>query len=226
MTALAATVAGLLTGLLPDDRWPLAGFLMVFAIGSSYYAIVNRLVRRRARRLKGSQIPWGVRLQKPLWISLKDGFLLLGAAAALGAVPAALAFPGVGVGICSTLVAFVASGMYFGGRAFAVGLTFEKPGLRVHLRGAQFLMPWSAIAGVNRQGPDLHQSITLRLFPGANVVGLLEPPTARARERLDLVLGYGNDKRLWLPPWTAGLDGATLARALREGLKARQERLN
>ncbi len=152
--------------------------------------------------------------------------MLLGAAAALGAVPAALAFPGVGVGISSTLVAFIASWTFFEAKAYAVGLTFEKPGLRVHLRGAQFLLPWSAIAGVNRYGPDLHQIITLRLFPGANVVGSLEPDTARARARLDLILGFGDDKRLWLPPWSAGLDGATLARALRAGLEARKERLN
>src|SRR5215467_8457928 len=119
------TLAGL-----GDRLWPAAAFLVVGSGASIALEAGVHLVRRRSRRQADGVVPQGVRLRKPVWMSMMDTLTVVAGGAPIGAVAAAAGFPSVGVGILMTVVA-IQVGIEFGTSIGSPsGLTFEPDGLR------------------------------------------------------------------------------------------------
>jgi hypothetical protein len=226
--ALAVVLLVMAAGGSPARWGPVAGFLGLAALAERYFAAALWLERRRARRLRGARVPWGARLSKPLWITLGDSSLLVEVGAALGAIAAAVGLPGVGLGALLACLAWVGLTVLTVFELSPSGLTFEPAGLRLHLRGASFVVPWTAIKAIERVGPDHMQMISLRIESAAAVIGSTEPPVeaARARVRTYVREGKGPAGQIMMMPWTAGLDGPTLARAIGAAMAGEADQVN
>jgi hypothetical protein len=224
--ALGGVFAAIAAGVAPHRLRPVAAFLVLWFGGGSYGLLARRAMRRRAARLQRAPLPQGVRLARPLWIPLADSLDVIGIGAALGAVAAAVGFPGVGVGIA----------LAFGVVALApiipllepAALTFEPTGLRVHVRGGAFVVPWTAVVDVALTGPARHPSANLRVAAPGQILASVSPDTRRTRQRAELLflLGTPRGQALAFDNWTAGLDSATLARAVREAMGERPPQVN
>jgi hypothetical protein len=228
LAALGSVLLALASGAPPGRWWPVAAFLGVTLSASLYYWAFLRMSFRRSQRLRQIEVSWDVRLTKPLWISLMMAFLPLGAGALLGAVAATLTFPGVGLGALLTFIV-VGLGVSFAELGMSPrGLTFEHGGLRVHFRGATFLVPWTTIARVEQIGPDHSQMIRLRVTDTAVVVESAEPNSPLGRSRVERIVkeGSGPEGQIIFTPWTAGLDGPTLARTIRAAVSGQIGRVN
>jgi hypothetical protein len=148
--------------------------------------------------------------------------VVLDLAAVVGAIVAAIGFPQVALGIALALGGFVTFGftMFRG-----PDLTIEPAGLRFHYGAAHFLVPWPAIRVVESFGPDHHQMVRLGIADLDGVRDSVSPDTPRNRKRVRDAFGLSQDEIL-LMPWTAGIDGQTLERAIREGQAGTADRLN
>jgi hypothetical protein len=217
--ALASVMALLAAGIAPGRLRPVAAFLAIATTASLVHLVSMRLSARRARRLRASKVPWGVRLVKPLWLSAPEASIPLELGGVLAALLALVGCPGIGAGVMVTFVGiallmpFVQLGM--SPRA----LTFEADGLRVHARRATFVIPWASITGVETVGPDHMQFTTLRLADAGAIVATATPGTPRVRARVSTLLhdAMPRGASLMLMHWTAGLDGRSLARTLELG---------
>ena len=155
-------------------------------------------------------------------------FMTLGAGALLGAVAATLGFPGVGLGALLTC-AVLGLGLPFAEFGMSPrGLTLQSSGLRVHFRGVTFLVPWTTIARVEQVGPDHSQMIRLRVRDAAVVVESADPNSPLGRSRVERIVkeGSGPEGQIIFTPWTAGLDGPTLARTIRAAVSGQIGRAN
>jgi hypothetical protein len=215
LVVLASVLVALAAGCAPNRLRPVAGFLAVAAAASTYIWATARRSLRRARHQKQSDIPWNVRLTKPFWLILSDALTLLFPGAVLGAVAAIFGFPGIGLGALLTFAALscwlplVDFGMN------ARGLTFEEGGLRVHSRGASFVVPWTSIIAVERLGPENFLMVRLRLREAQAVVESATPNGLKARARAErFVRGIAPEGQVMFMPWTAGISGAALARTI------------
>jgi hypothetical protein len=168
------------------------------------------------RRQRNTEIPWDVRLTRPLWMSLSYPLFGLWAGSIVGTVVAALGFPGVGVGCLLTLVGFLGIPSFMDFGMSPRGLTFEPDGLRLHIRGGSFVVPWTTIARVEGIGPEHFQMTTIHLRDTNTLIGSATPNTARVRARVETFVRTAQtpDRKLLFAPWTAGMDGATLVRAI------------
>jgi hypothetical protein len=221
VAAFDGVLVAILAGVAPGRLWPVVWFLAIGAAAAVYVVIANRLIRRRASKLRSAEVRWGIRLRKPIWMSLGDTCTMVALGAALAAVVAGLGFPGVAMGILLTIVAVGVCLPFLAELGLAArALTFEPDGLRVHIRAASFLVKWKAIANVERWGPDSYQALCLRISDVAGVVGTAQPDEPRVRARIDTLVREGNgpDGKLLLMPWMAGLDGVTLARTISAGM--------
>jgi hypothetical protein len=225
--ALAAVLVAIGFGLAPRRLWPVAGFLAL-AIGSFGYSwLASRAQQRRAARLRGAPVPRGVLLKKPLWMRADESLLIVGLIALPATLFAAVGLPSVGVGML--LVAVAAGGLatFF---PFMVGgdLALEESGLRLTIGRSQCLVPWGAITGVEAIGPDHFQMVQLDFEGLDEVVASVAPGTAKNRKRAhDALRGAGTaGGQVTLFPWSGGVDGRTLERAIREGMAGRREEAN
>jgi hypothetical protein len=220
---LAATNVALFAGALialaagaPAHRVrPFAVFSTLGTAATLYVEVVRALAGRRARAQASSSPPRGVRLRKPLWLSASDGASLIMFGAPLAALAGLAGFTTVGVGVVLTAVALSLAGYALAGTFDARALTFEDGSLRVHMRTATFSIPWAAVVDVTRSGSG-GRLVRLRFAGRQAVLGSVTPATDRARSRAWLMIGGQREptNEVTFAPWTAGLDGAALARAL------------
>jgi hypothetical protein len=215
--ALAAVLLAIWAGGSPRRLWPVAGFLMAWAGSAAYRAVANRALRRRMSRQQRAPVPRDVQLTKPLWIRLDELLTLVGVASIAGTVAAALGFSGVGVGILLVAVAAIVFGRV---TAFGTsGFTFESAGLRVHLGAASCLVPWGSIREVETMGPDQFVALRMVIDDVDEVCEGVAPSSPRNRKRAQMLLsGRTSRGEVLFMPWTGGIEGQTLARAIREGM--------
>jgi hypothetical protein len=225
--ALALVLAFLAAGVAPRRLEPVAVFLAVAAAASLAQLGAGRLSARRARRLRAREVPWGIRLDRPWWLSTPEVAVALELGAMLAAVLALCDAPGIGAGVL-LMFAIIGLGMPITQARMAPrALTFEDGGLRVHVSGGAFLVPWSTVTAVETVGPDHMQFTTLRLTAREAIEQTVTPDTPRMRERIaELFREAGSGGKLLLLHWTGGLDGQTLARALELGRRGHVGRVN
>ena len=213
---LAAVLIAIGFGFAPGRLWPVAGFLMLWAVSAGYVALARRAYRRRLARVRSAPVPRDVRLATPIWIKVDHLLTMTCLFAMLGTLVAALGFPGVAVGILLVVGGLLVFGAV--GYGFSISgvraLTFQDDGLRFHLRGAECLVPWRAIGEADCVGPDHYGTVRLTIVDVDGVLRAVSPDTARARARARSTFGQG---MTLLEPWVAGLDGRTLARAITDG---------
>jgi hypothetical protein len=89
--------------------------------------------------------------------------------------------------------------------------------------GAEAKTAWSAIGAVECIGPDHFTMVRVEIVGLDGVLRNVSPDTPRALERARAAFGQGYTL---LEPWTAGLEGQALARAITEGKSGVGERVN
>jgi len=210
-------------------RWgPTAAFLSIGTAAALCAEAIHHLKRRRARRQEAADVPRGVRLRKPRWLSLDEPLAFVDHGAPLAGVPAALGFAGVGVGILLTVCALmVLHGLLDVFMSFS-DVSLETDGLRVYLRSASFVVPWKSIAAVAPERPTQRKLTNLELVERASAVASVQPDTPRNRRRVYLATYDGDHRggRLTLLGWTGGLDAPVLARAIRAAIGQPPARAN
>jgi hypothetical protein len=225
--ALALVLALLAAGVARRRLEPTAVFLAVAAAASLAQLAAGRLSSRRARRLRAREVPWGVRLDRPWWLSTPEVAVALEIGAMLAALLALCGAPGIGAGVLLTFAAIGLGMPMTQSRMAPRALTFEDGGLRVHVSAGAFLVPWSAITAVETVGPDHMQFTTLRLTDREAIEQTITPDTPRMRERVgEFFREAGSGGKLLLLHWTGGLDGQTLARTLEVGRHGHVGRVN
>jgi hypothetical protein len=227
LIVLASVLVALAAGCAPTRLRPVAGFLAVAAAASTYVWATGRRSLRRAHRQKQSDVPWNVRLTKPLWLTLSDSLTLLFPGAVLGAVAAIVGFPGIGVGALLTFAALSCWLPFANFGMTARGLTFEEGGLRVHLRGASFVVPWTSIKAVERLGPEHFSMVRLRLRETQAIVESATPNVPKVRASVELFVREARSEgQVMFIPWTAGVSGAVLARTIEAGIGGTTGKVN
>jgi hypothetical protein len=225
--ALAVALVAISRGMAPHRLRPAAGFLFASSAAAIYVEAVVHLCRRRARAQQGLEVPHGVRLRRPIWMSVSDSLSLLGLGASAGAVAAAAGFLGVGLGIMLMIAALTVAMAVtpFGTKE---GLTLESDGLRVHVRGTSFLVPWKAVTGLDRSGSEQNRLLLVGIDDIRPILSSVRPDTARMRFRARIALGNEPwpSGQLTLVPWTAGIDGPVLARAINQAIERQVHRVN
>jgi hypothetical protein len=213
----AAAIAGIWSisaGVLPPRLRVTAGFLAIWAATAVYVAIANALERSRVRSPRPARVPMGVRLRTPAWTLIGDSFYLVGVGARVGAIAAAIGFTGVGVGVSVTFVALSVAMYAATLRIGVTSITFEPTGLRAQIAGARFLVPWTSISNIEREGKsERRKLIFLQLRNISSVTATLEPDNPKTRARLRSFT-MGSEGRLMLSPWIGGLDSLTLIKEI------------
>lgn len=225
--ALAGVLIAIRVGVARDRMWHAADFLFVGSAAAIYVEAAFHLAKRRGRRQRDREVPYGIRLQRPGWMRMGELASLLGPGATVAAALSGAGFLGVGVGVfLSSTAVFV--GMELAPFGVTEGLTFELEGLRFHLRGTTFLVPWGVITKVERGGSESHRLIYLGVGDIRPVLGSVEPDLPRMRFRARVILGDREPPsgRITLTPWTGGLDGPVLARAINAAVDSRRARSN
>lgn len=212
--AAIAAIWGAAAGFSPQRLRAVAGFLSVWAATAVYVAIANALERSRVQSPRAVGIPMGIRLRTPAWTLIGDSLYLVGLGARVSAVAAAIGFTGVGIGVSLTFLALSVA-MYLATLRIGVtSVTFEPAGLRAHIKGARFLVPWTSIGSIEREGKsERRKLIFLQLRDVGAVTSTLEPDSPRTRARLRSFT-MGQEGRLMLSPWIGGLDSLTLIKAI------------
>jgi hypothetical protein len=225
--ALASVLSAIKVGASPSRLWPVAGFLFVSSAAALYVEGLFHLTRRRARNQSGTEIPRGVRLRRPFWISIGDFLTTVGIGATIGAVAAGLGAASVGLGILLTFGVTIGCIEFFTRRFSPGSLAFEPDGLRVFIRRASFIVRWSAITDVYAHGHE-GQLTCLRILGINDVVKSVAPDTPQTRRRTWLLVSDGDNStgKLTLTKWTAGLDAPVLARAINAAIEKQVGRVN
>ena len=93
---------------------------------------------------------------------------------------------------------------------------------------ATFLVPWTSIAHVEPVGPDHFVALNLILKDSESILDSAQPPTPKARDQIRMLIqsSRGGDARMFLMPWTAGLDGRTLKNGIYAGIKGKAPGMN
>lgn len=223
LVALAAVLIAIAAGASPRHLWPVAGFLALAAGSDGYRRMARRALKRRTFHQRQSPVPRGVRLTTPFWIRLEGSSMIMGLAAVISAMVAALGFPQVAFGILLVLgvLACVPVVSVFGVSA----LTFEEAGLRVHHHAAHCLIPWESIRVVDPLGPEGFQVLRLVIADLDGIRDSVSPDTPRNRRLAQSMLGTSGNEIL-LMPWTGGLDWQVLDRAIRGGIAGAPDRIN
>jgi hypothetical protein len=210
-------------------RWlPVAAFLAVAALASSYFWLCGGLQRRRTQRRRQTEVAFGVRYTQPLWMKLILPSMPVAIGAMLGALVAAAGFASVAAGI---LLIFAGLAVFISIAPFGVvprGLTFETSGMRVHVYGGSFVVPWTAIARVDGVGPDHTQIVQLHLTDADAIIASHEPADPRVRARVERFLSKrrGGGGEMMMMPWAAGLDGPTIVRTIYAAQHGNGDRAN
>jgi hypothetical protein len=220
VTGLALVLGFIARGWHRAHWWPVAGFLLVAVAGGTYEVVTQRLMLRRAQRLRNA-VPWNVPLERPRWLLQMATLIWIGAG--LGAVPAAVGLPGVGLGLALALAGIA---LFLGlsiTRMQPRRLTFESAGLRLGGRRLDLLLPWQAITNVEAMGSS---SVWLHLVSGESIVSV-EPDTPKNRKAAESILLKGaGDTIVMLADWAGGLDARTLTLAIEAARAGRREQPN
>jgi len=213
---LASVLVAIAWGAAPGRWWPVAGFLLLWALAGAYTWVAGIALRRRMTRLRQAPVPRGVRLATPLWIKVDRLLTMLGLAAVLGTVVAALGFPGIAVGVLLVLGGFLVVAGVAGNFSITgiQALTFEEGGVRFHLRAWAYFVPWTAIGDIRCIGPDHFEMVQVAIADLDAAGVAVSPDTPESREAARSRFSQGH---VLFEPWTAGLDGGTLARAFADG---------
>jgi hypothetical protein len=190
--------------------------LAIACLATAVWNLTGRAQRRRARQQRRAEVPRGVRLRQPLWTKLDFLGVGLWVAGLAAALPASVGLTSVSVGVLLTVSAISIATTFSKTLMSPADLTFEEAGLRMHLGTVSFLVPWKAIARVEAVGPDHHRVVNLHIADRAALVASTVPATAAARQGVEAVLSTrkGAGVSLLMMPWTAGLDGVVLERAI------------
>ena len=218
---LAAVLIALALGLFPRRLWPAANFLTFWAAVSAYMTWAYRALRRRAYRLRSAPPPRDVPLRRPLWIAVGPAFALIVIVSPLTTSIAAFGFITIPVGIYLVVVALTVFG-HLTDLSGLRALSFERDGLRLHCGANRCLVPWTSIGAVELVGPETFQTVRMAVVDLAPIVASVSPDTDRNRERARQTFATG---LVSFEPWTAGLDGQTLARAIKAGATHARQRL-
>jgi hypothetical protein len=220
VAALAVVLTLIARGWHAEHWWPVAAFLLVAAGGTTFELAGNWLTRRRARRFR-SGVPRNVVLRAPRWSNSASWLVWTGAG--VGAIPAAIGFPGVGLGLAMAIAGFSIFGMTVMGRLQPGRLTFETAGLRLGSGRVSFLVPWTAITNTELMGSN---TVWLCVV-SAESISAVEPDTPGAREKArEMVMGVGPDSRIMLRAWAGGMDTRTLIKAIEEAKTGQVQALN
>jgi hypothetical protein len=213
--ALAIVVCAWKAGVAAGRMRPTAGFL----VASTVLAIVREAAvlsrAARARAQSGLPLRWNVPLGEPLWIRISDAFVVFTLAAMIGAIVSLLGAPGVGAGVAATIALMGAVAQRSIEQWTPRSLMFAPDGLHVTLSRCRFVVAWNDVSGVDASGGDLAE---LSLLSVQRVTASVSPADDRVRTRVSYLLhdGSGVTGRLRLEGTLAGVDGATLARAVAE----------
>lgn len=219
--ALAAVVLAARSGVAPGRLRPAAGFLVASTVLAAARAAAVQARKRRARARASLPIAWDVPLREPLWSRTSDTAAVLALAAMLGAAAALAGSTGVGAGISATIALLGLAMQRTIERWTPHAMIFTADGLHVILRPLRFVIPWRDITGVETSANgDLADVSVLSV---QRVAASALPANDRARQRVGYALhdGSGVTGRLLLDGAVAGLDGGTLARAIREAAALR-----
>jgi hypothetical protein len=193
---------------------PVAEHLALAAAMLAAFLASLRIERRYARRLAGTGVPMGVRLTRPLWMDAWIVVLMLAMGGIAGAAFSAVGLPGVAAGALLAFGLMAVAFPFFLAGLWTRGLTFESSGLHIHAWRVSFFVPWTSVVSVEEVGPDHMQIVVLEVAAPGQIVARAEPG---ARARVERFVGAPSAPagRLMLWPGTAGLDGSTIARAVR-----------
>jgi hypothetical protein len=219
VAALIGVLAAVSKGFAADRLRPVVPFAVLWTACATGAVVARAALQRRAARLKKGSVPRGVRLRERIWIALANVFEILLVAGPLGAIAAVLGFSGVGIGIVVALAALFVP-MLITDWFMRIDLTFETEGLRVHKRRLNFAIPWTSIVDVEivaAANPPLHVEIA----EPHRLLATVEPDNPQNRRRLQFwlaVWSHSGRTVVVFHNWTAGLDSASLKRAIREAM--------
>lgn len=232
LVVLVAPVAGILlalaAGASPQRLRAAVAFQGLALVAALYFMVALRMRVQTAKRqrLLGSLL--GIRFKTPIWMVLMECSIPIEIGAALAAVAALLGFAGVGDGVFLTF-ALIALGMPW----FKVGvqprsITLEQNGVQISMARTTFLVPWTSIAHVESVGPDHFVGLNIILRSSESILESVQPPTSKARDQTKNLVqsSPGGDARMFVIPWAAGLDGQTLERGIREGMRGTTPGIN
>jgi hypothetical protein len=221
--ATAIAVLAALLGVAPGRTLPAAAFLLVYAAVRGGNVLARRAMGRRARTARAADVPWGVRLEKPIWMWLAElPMALVAIGAVLAAAVAVIGFPGAGLGVLLGFGGLAAMGLTAQESMAVTRLTFEVAGLRLHLAKASLLVPWARIAGVDPTVPN--EILTVQVTDAPAVLRGLSPDTAEARKSLPFLLEKHG--KIWLGAWAGGFDAETLTAAIESARRRPPPRAN
>lgn len=215
LAGLAISIAAISAGD-TAPRWICTSALFLLStIAALLSTWADYSLTRLSRRLRSQQIAWAVPLRKPRWIAIGEYLFLLSICASIGAVISLAGLPKAGTGISVALAAFFALSAG-AGAGLDDHLVFNKEGLQVQLVKVRFFIRWHTISTIETVGPRHSQMVKIKVKDRSAVVESAEPATPEARSRVESILGPGIESTFVLTPWSAGLDGDTIVRFLRE----------
>lgn len=217
VVALIVSIAAVANGFAPDRFRAVFAFATLWAVTASGAVIGRTALRRRAARLKGATVPRGVRLIGPFWIALVDVFEVFVIAGLPGAIAGGVGFSGVGIGIVVAL-AVMCIPLVIVEWLWRTDLTFESEVLQVHKRHFSFSIALSSILDVAIV-PAANPALNVEIAEPHRLLATVEPDSPQHRRRLQnwlAVWSHSGRTLLFFPNWTAGLDSATLSRAISE----------
>jgi hypothetical protein len=216
VVALVGVLAVLARGPSPGRLRSLAAFLVVCVACEGAAWVLGRGRRRRFDGGRAGDVPRGVRLRGPLSEAIGSVLIFVAMGALLGAIPAAFGFDGVGLGVTLTM-----AGLGFATRVlmFVVmdqDLTFEPEGLRIHIRRASILIPWTSVLGIARSGSESAPRYAVRIRGLEEALASVRPAKPEIRSWVKQMV-FDSGGRLWLPTSSrGGFDARALAFAIQK----------
>lgn len=190
LVALAGVLGTIAAGVARHRLWPVALFSAVWFASASYVLLGQLAKHRRAARQRMGQVPFDIRLNRPLWIPLIDACGLLAVGGPLGGLAAIIGHPSVGTRIVLGLGLMALATIAPVGSV--AGLTFESTRLRVHGRRGQFFVPWTSVIEVELSAPSRDPSTNLHVAAPQQILLSLTSNTPRTWQGTELLFHLGN----------------------------------
>ena len=232
LLVLVAPVGGILlalaSGVSPQRLRPAVAFQGIAVVAALYFIVALRAQRRVSRRQRRLESLMGIQFRAPIWMMLIECSIVIEIGGALAAVVGTFGFVGVANGLFLTF-ALIGLSMPL----FKIGLqprwiVLEPNGIRMAVSRATFLIPWTAVGRIEPVGPDHFVALNVILKGSQSLLESVRPDDSKTRERIKTLIQSSSrgDAGLLLMPWTAGLDGRTLERGIREGMSGKVAGMN
>jgi len=225
---LAGILLALAVGVSPRRLRPAVEFQAVALVATLYFIVALKAQRRTGRRQRRLESLMGIQFRTPIWMMLIECSIPIEIGGALAAVVATVGFVGVANGLFLTF-ALIGLSMPL----FKIGLqprwiVLEPNGIRMAVSRATFLIPWTTFGRIEPFGPDHFVALNVILKDSESVLESVLPDDSKARERIRTLIQSSpqGGAGLLLMPWTAGLDGRTLERGIREGMSGKVPGMN